>query len=571
VRDPNLLDCYRLLELQPGATAGEVREAYRVLSRVWHPDRFGGSPEMLARATARQQDLNDAYQRITQALQSGDAPTSRPAEHPAPETSRNPVEAPVADVAPNRDPENARTGLATTLERLTASPARTAATAAGITLLALTLTLILAGILGDRDVLRTEDGSAVRGTALAVGGGHGCIAAGEHVACWGANDFGQAAGAPDQGAGWSGPVWRQALPDRIASLATGLVHSCAALRDGRVYCWGANFTGQLGDERLQDRAQHEPVAFGGPAIAIASIGRHTCALTDGGSLFCWGDDTQGQLGLGRPTAECHLDRIRFLCAPRPERVGFDAQWRAMAVGGGHTCAIDQGGQLHCWGSNRYGQLGAAAPETCSGTDGVSPCRRRPATVAALDDVVPSIRAVAAGASHSCVLDADGQAFCWGLNSLRQAGSDASDVVERPTPVGTSLRFSRLVAGAYHTCGITAAGELHCWGSDIAGELRGLARERCGDGPCTARPVRLASSGTTDAAAGFGITCVLRRDGLTRCWGTGDDRTALEGMTAARPPASPGVIRLITAGVRWRIAVVTGAMRRNVVDPIERVL
>jgi alpha-tubulin suppressor-like RCC1 family protein len=573
VRDTNLLDCYRLLELQPGATAAEVREAYRVLSRVWHPDRFAGNPELLARATARQQELNDAYQRINQALQSGEAPDpdTRAAETPASQPSREQTEDQAADVAPSMGPDHARPWLHTRLRWLAASPGRIAAAAAVLALLALALTLILAGIIGGRDVLRTEDGAAVRGTALAAGGGHGCLAAGEHVACWGANDFGQAADAAEHAAGWPGPVWRQALPDSIASLAAGLVHSCAALRDGRVYCWGANFTGQLGDDRLQDRAQQAPIAFSATATAVASMGRHTCALTAGGSLFCWGDDTQGQLGLGRPTAECRLNQMRFLCAPRPERVGADGQWQAMAVGGGHTCAIDQDGQLHCWGSNRYGQLGAAAPETCRGIDGSSPCRRRPAPVAGLNDVAPDIRLVAAGASHTCVLEADGRAFCWGLNSLRQAGSDAGDVVERPTPMATSLRFTRLVAGAYHTCGITSAGGLHCWGSDVAGELRGRARERCGGGPCTARPVRLAASGTADAAAGFGITCVRRRDGLARCWGSGENRPARDGLAVVRRPASPGVIRRVAAGVRWRVAVVTGALRRNVVEPLVRVL
>jgi alpha-tubulin suppressor-like RCC1 family protein len=338
-----------------------------------------------------------------------------------------------------------------------------------------------------------------------------------------------------------------------------------------VYCWGANFTGQLGDDRLQDRPKHARVAFSGTATAVASMGRHTCALTGGGSLFSWGDDTQGQLGLGRPTAECRLDQMRFLCAPRPERVGADAQWHAMAVSGGHTCAIDRGDQLHCWGSNRYGQLGGEAPETCRGIDGSSPCRRRPAPVAGLSDVASDIRGVAAGASHTCVLDAEGRVFCWGLNTLRQNGTASGDVVDRPTPVETSLRFSRLVAGAYHTCGITSAGALHCWGSDVAGELHGRARERCGGGPCSARPVRLAASGTTDAAAGFGITCVRRRDGLTRCWGTGEDRAAGESVAAARRPASPCVIRRFAAGVRWRVVVVTGAFRRNVVDPLEQVL
>jgi alpha-tubulin suppressor-like RCC1 family protein len=579
VRDDDLLDAYRLLELRPGATRAEVREAYRLLARVWHPDRFAGNPDLLARATTRQQELNDAYRRIIAALRAGEAagaedrqssppPPSRPEGDPAAQREHPPA----GTVAPASAP-SAGVGSwpRTPIRWLTASPLRVGAAMAGTAVLAVALMLVVAGIAGGRHVLRTEDGTTLRGTALAAGGGHGCVAAGERVACWGANDFGQAAGVPARGAGWPGPVWRAPLPDSVALLAAGLVHSCALLRDGSVHCWGGNFVGQLGDGGLHDRAEAAPVTLAGAAAVLGSLGRHTCALTAHGSLFCWGDDTEGQLGLGRPRAECALDRMRFPCAAQPERVGAEGQWQALAVGGGHTCALDRPGRLHCWGSNRYGQLGGAAPESCRGIDGAAPCRRRPAPVPGMGDVAGGVRAVAAGASHTCVLDGDGRASCWGLNTLGQAGSASGDVVHQPTAVATDLRFSRLVAGAYHTCGITAGGALHCWGSDVAGELRGRAGDRCRDGACTARPVRVVGSGVADAAAGFGLTCARRRDGVTRCWGsagTGAERAA--GAARSRP-GSPGAVRRMAAAVRWRAAVVTGAFRRNVVEPLERAL
>jgi hypothetical protein len=592
VRDDDLLHCYRLLELQPGATRAEVREAYRVLARVWHPDRFAGNPDLLQRATARQQELNDAYRRITKSL---DAEQSTPRTAPVPPRRepggprgepapprREPARPRAAHGPPPRHPpeqqqaapghragHNAeshtrhddeptpdgrtasssspsshdapsatRDWLRSRVRWLAESPLRVAAATAISATIILALALVVAGVVGGRDVLRTEDGATLRGSALAAGGGHGCVAAGARVACWGRNDFDQAGGSAGERPGWPGPVWRQALPDSVVALAAGLVHSCALLRDGRVHCWGGNFVGQLGDGAVHDRAAAAPVSLGGAVVALASLGRHTCVLTATGTAWCWGDDTQGQLGVGRPTAECGVDRMRFLCAPRPERVGAEGQWQALAVGGAHTCAIDRAGQLHCWGSNRYGQLGAAATETCRGIDGASPCRRRPAPVPALGDVAGGVRAVAAGASHTCVLDGAGRAWCWGLNTLGQAGTASGDVVDRPTPVDTELRFSRLVAGAYHTCGITAAGALHCWGSDAAGELRGRAGGRCIDGPCALRPVRLAGSGVADVAAGFGITCMRRRDGVMRCWGTGEEATGAEGAVARSRPAPP---------------------------------
>jgi hypothetical protein len=138
-------------------------------------------------------------------------------------------------------------------------------------------------------------------------------------------------------------------------------------------------------------------------------------------------------------------------------------------------------------------------------------------------------------------------------------------------VDGELPFSRLVAGAYHTCGITAAGALRCWGSDVSGELRGRAGDRCIDGPCALRPVRLAASGVADVAAGFGLTCMRRRDGVMRCWGSGEGEVGAEGAVTRQRASSPGVIRRIAAGLRWRFAVITGPVRRNVLEPLERVL
>ncbi len=52
----------RTLGLEPGANAAEVKQAYRQLAMLWHPDRNGGSPEMLATAERRMSEINAAYQ-----------------------------------------------------------------------------------------------------------------------------------------------------------------------------------------------------------------------------------------------------------------------------------------------------------------------------------------------------------------------------------------------------------------------------------------------------------------------------------------------------------------------------
>jgi curved DNA-binding protein CbpA len=55
-------DHYSVLDLKPGATTEELREAYRSLVRVWHPDRFTGDPAFQARAQEKLKQINLAYE-----------------------------------------------------------------------------------------------------------------------------------------------------------------------------------------------------------------------------------------------------------------------------------------------------------------------------------------------------------------------------------------------------------------------------------------------------------------------------------------------------------------------------
>src|SRR5688572_18625563 len=51
----------RLLEIDRGAPPDEMRQSYRDLVRVWHPDRFEADPRLRAKAAARLAEINDAY------------------------------------------------------------------------------------------------------------------------------------------------------------------------------------------------------------------------------------------------------------------------------------------------------------------------------------------------------------------------------------------------------------------------------------------------------------------------------------------------------------------------------
>lgn len=57
-------DCYRLLDLNPGASPDEVKRAHRDLTKVWHPDRFGHDTALRTKAEEKLKAINAAYATI---------------------------------------------------------------------------------------------------------------------------------------------------------------------------------------------------------------------------------------------------------------------------------------------------------------------------------------------------------------------------------------------------------------------------------------------------------------------------------------------------------------------------
>ena len=158
---------------------------------------------------------------------------------------------------------------------------------------------------------------------------------------------------------------------------------------------------------------------------------------------------------------------------------------------------------------------------------------------------PGPATVVAGAWHSCLLTATGQAHCWGSNFAGQLGRESAETCKVakkvtspcgpvPLPVESALRFTRLVAGEGHTCGLTLTGEAWCWGNNYVGQLGSdSAGGNCVDPankdlvlPCSAAPLQVQGKLLFSAlTAGAYHTCGLTVNGAVYCWG-GNNRGQL---------------------------------------------
>ena len=90
-----------------------------------------------------------------------------------------------------------------------------------------------------------------------------------------------------------------------------------------------------------------PVTGGLRFSQISAGGHHTCAITTTGTAYCWGANWSSQLGNG-PTGSV---------IPTPVAVSGGLTFVAVSAGGSHSCAITPTGVAYCWGMNAGGQLG----------------------------------------------------------------------------------------------------------------------------------------------------------------------------------------------------------------------
>ena len=276
--------------------------------------------------------------------------------------------------------------------------------------------------------------------------------------------------------------------DDVVSIAVGIQSGCVVRESGKVFCWGNNDLGQLGDGSTVDRQRPTEVADLTGAIQVAAFYRHTCARRAAGDVMCWGENTYGQLGDGTTT-----NRLA------PTSVNGIVNAVEVDVGSSTSCARLQSGSVMCWGRNLQGQVG----------DGTTNDRTVPTLVDGLTDAVD----LAVGENHACAVRATGGVVCWGYNQLGQLGNGTTTRSLSPGPV-VGLSDAVEVAAGVHVCARRTSGAMACWGMNDHGQL--------GTGSSGVRsltPVAVAMvSDATQVAVGGQHTCALKASGGLVCWG-----------------------------------------------------
>jgi alpha-tubulin suppressor-like RCC1 family protein len=276
---------------------------------------------------------------------------------------------------------------------------------------------------------------------------------------WGA-DVSEALGngTAAQGGSVPGPTSLTATVDAVAT-APGAQHGLALERaSGRVWAWGNNDSGQLGDGSLVNRADAVLVrdamaAAVTAAVALATGASYSLILLADGRVLTTGGNGNGQLGDGTTASRSAAAVVPNACA-----TGVAA--RAIAAGSNFSLASCADGSVRAWGANAQGQLG----------DGSFVDRSSPVTVTGLAG--QTIKAIAAGGEFSLVLNADGIASSWGSNARGQLGTD-SRVVARRNVAETAGGFAggvAIAAGLQHAVVLLANNVVYAWGANDSAQV-----------------------------------------------------------------------------------------------------
>ncbi len=246
-------------------------------------------------------------------------------------------------------------------------------------------------------------------------------------------------------------------------------------------------------------------------IDVAVGDNHTCVVLDGGDVKCWGSSQFGQLGYP-PYPE------QVCTGPTPDTCPFVEVGSSSAlVGAGwaHTCALLDGGEVKCWGYNAgpglspcIGVLGYPYGYDCGDC-------QVPTDWGVLDLGGTAIEISAAG-THASVLLADGDVRVWGCSCPYEYGAEQeNDFIDFG---GQAVQSS---TGSEHHCALTQAGDVYCWGFNEYGQLGYghtdfVAADQI---PGGVGPVDLGGPAVQVSAGGF-HTCAILEGGDVACWGQG---------------------------------------------------
>ncbi|MBO5413506.1 MAG: hypothetical protein J6A29_04350, partial [Clostridia bacterium] len=259
----------------------------------------------------------------------------------------------------------------------------------------------------------------------------------------------------------------------IVQIAANYDNFTAVDINDKVWTWGDNWYGQLGDGTEKDSSTPicisdiEDNSLNGVKIKQISSGQaHTVVIDENGKVWTWGNNEVGQLGEGTET-----NRSTPICISNMEENPLNGiKIKQISAGSSHTVALDENDKIWTWGWNHYGQLGDGT-ETNSST----PICISNIAGNSLNGI--NIVQISTEGSYTVALDSTGKVWTWGGNWYGNLGDGTTN--GRNTPICISdiednslngVKIKQISSGGNHTVAVDENGKVWAWGDNGYGQL-----------------------------------------------------------------------------------------------------
>lgn len=279
------------------------------------------------------------------------------------------------------------------------------------------------------------------------------------------------------------------------------------------------------------------------SIGTSSEAYTFCAKMDNPSVKCWGLNNKGQLGLGDTdnrgdTAESMGDNLAILnLGPYTVLKVVFGDW--------HACAILASGQVKCWGSNQYGQLGTPVTSNVNFGDQAGEMGTQLPFVY-FGPNASEVVDIAAGGYTTCVIFKNNSLACWGFNGQNEGGmlgrgisGDVFSTVPQVVDLGAGHHATQVAVGLAHVCTLLNTSTVKCWGANALDQLGNGNTAVIGDEP-NEMGENLSTVPLTNVrniSAGRSHTCSILNNGGVTCWGNNGNDQSL-------PGTQPGILQRI---------------------------
>lgn len=294
-------------------------------------------------------------------------------------------------------------------------------------------------------------------------------------------------------------------------------HKCVLTMDYKIFCWGNNQFGQLGDGTTNTRSSPVNIPMEGTKFDdVFANNRNTCAIDDRKKVYCWGENYYGSIGDGKdPIFRISNPTVRPTVVKMPvstvtfEKIAIGGPGGTDQQAGTGSCAIggDKNSKIYCWGVNAGNVFG---PDNRSLEYSNIPLQ----ISSSLPDEITFYgiaRQSGSSGNNTCALGGDKYSnkrmYCWG-------GSSDIKANEVKMPSGTTS-FSEISSSSYGTCALGTNNRAYCWEKRISNDNHFVDTDiKIIDMPPGVKTFSTISTGTTYQRA---RTCGIGDDNNAYCW------------------------------------------------------